>query len=237
MTVNDKSTTRRSIATRRGYDLWAATYDTTDNPIVAADGCILPPMMDALGPWDGLQVLDAGCGTGRHTAWLTKRAARVLAMDFSAGMLEQARHRLAGASNVEIYQQDLSAPPFGGLADGCVDRALCALVGEHIANLPALFLELKRLLRPGGWLLFSVYHPFLALMGKEANFTLPEDGVEYRLGAEMHLVSDYVNALRQAGLALGDLDEVIATPALCETIPSLGKFRGLPVLLTLTGQA
>jgi SAM-dependent methyltransferase len=235
MTVHDKPT-RQSIPTLRGYDLWAATYDTTDNPIVAVDGHLLPPMMDAIGPWDGLSVLDAGCGTGRHTAWLATRAARVLAMDFSAGMLEQARHRLAGVGNVEFYQQDLSAPPFGNLPDGCVDRALCALVGEHIADLTALFRELARLLRPGGWLLFSVYHPFLALMGKEANFTLPDQGVEYRLGAEMHLVSDYVNALRRAGLALHELTEVVATPALCETIPSLGKFRGLPVLLTLTGQ-
>lgn len=235
MTVHDKPT-RQSITALRGYDLWAATYDTTENPMVAVDGSTLPPMMDAIGPWDGLCVLDAGCGTGRHTAWLARRAGRVLAMDFSAGMLEQARRRLAGADNVEFLQQDLSAPPFGGLPDGCVDRALCALVGEHIANLPALFDEIARLLRPGGWLLFSVYHPFLALMGKEANFTLPEQGIEYRLGAELHLVSDYVNALRRSGLALHDLDEVIATPALCEAIPSLGKFRGLPVLLTLTGQ-
>lgn len=235
MTDHDKPV-RQSITALRGYDLWAATYDATDNPIVAVDGQVLPPMMDAIGPWDGLSILDAGCGTGRHTAWLVERAARVLAMDFSAGMLDQARHRLAGVGNVEFYQQDLSAPPFASQPDGCVDRVLCALVGEHIANLPALFGELARLLRPGGWLLFSVYHPFLALMGKEANFTVPEQGIEYRLGAEMHLVSDYVNALRRAGLALHDLKEVIATPALCETIPSLGKFLGLPVLLTLTGQ-
>jgi malonyl-CoA O-methyltransferase len=229
-------TMRRPIATLSGYDLWASTYDATDNPIVAVDGHVLPPMMDALGSWAGLCVLDAGCGTGRHTAWLAQRAERVLAMDFSEGMLAQARQRLAGASNVEFHQQDLSAPPFSGLADGCVDRALCALVGEHIPDLAGLFAELRRLLRPGGWLVFSVYHPFLALMGKEANFTSPDGTIQYRLGAELHLVSDYVNALRRAGLSLHALREVVATPALCEQLPALQKLRGQPVLLVLSGQ-
>ena len=127
-------------------------------------------------------------------------------------------------------------PPFGELADGCIDRALCALVGEHISDLAALFGELRRLLRPGGWLVFSVYHPFLALMGKQANFTSPDGTVQYRLGAELHLVSDYVNALRGAGLALHELREVVATPALCEQIPALDKLRGQPVLLVLSGR-
>jgi hypothetical protein len=130
-------TMRRPIATLSGYDLWASTYDATDNPIVAVDGHVLPPMMDALGSWTG-----CACSTrdaaraGIRRGWPS--APGVLAMDFSEGMLAQARQRLAGASNVELHRQDLSAPPFGGLADGSVDRALCALVGEYISDLAAL---------------------------------------------------------------------------------------------------
>jgi SAM-dependent methyltransferase len=228
--------TRQPIAVLQGYELWAESYDTTDNPIVAVDGLILPPMMDALGPWDGLSVLDAGCGTGRHTSWLARRAGRVLAMDFSEGMLAQARQRLIGAGNVVFYRQDLSSAPFAGLADACVDRVLCALVGEHITNLATLFGEFRRVLRPGGWVLFSVYHPFLALMGKQANFRSSDGMIEYRLGAEQHLVSDYVNGLLGADFRLHDLREVVATPALCEQISSLDKLRGTPVLLVISGQ-
>jgi hypothetical protein len=65
-------------------------------------------------------------------------------------------------------------------------------------------------------------------MGKEANLTSPDGTVQHRLGAELPLVSDYVNALRGAGLALHDLRAVVATPALCEQIPALEKLHGRP---------
>ena len=38
------------------------------------------------------------------------------------------------------------------------------------------------------------------------------------------------------GLALHDLREAVATPALCEQIPALEKLRGPPMLLVLSGR-
>src|SRR3954454_20664202 len=55
-------------------------------------------------------VLDAGCGSGRVTAQLLERLprGRVLAVDNSAPMLQQARETLAAfADRVEIIQADL----------------------------------------------------------------------------------------------------------------------------------
>lgn len=227
---------RRSIDTQRGYDLWAPSYDSTENPVVALDDRFVPPMVEALVPGRTRCIVDAGCGTGRHTEWLAGRADRVVALDFSDGMLEQARGRLAGTNNVVFIQQDLARTPYPALPERCASGALCALVGEHLDDLPAFFREMQRVLEPGGWLVFSVYHPFLAFLGKEANFVASDGQWEYRLGANRHLASDYVNALRHAGMELEQLHEVVVTNDLCHAIPAAGKLRDMPALLVVAGR-
>ena len=48
-----------------------------------------------------LNILDAGCGTGRHAVELAKAGARVTGVDFSNGMLEKARQK-ASLAKVEF---------------------------------------------------------------------------------------------------------------------------------------
>ncbi|HEY8207703.1 MAG TPA: methyltransferase domain-containing protein, partial [Myxococcaceae bacterium] len=70
--------------TRYGYDLWAGTYDDGSGSLRALE----EPEVDRLvGPVEGLRVLDAGCGTGRHAVRLAGRGAVVTGVDFSSGML------------------------------------------------------------------------------------------------------------------------------------------------------
>ena len=54
---------------REGYDRWAAVYDHDANPLPALEE---PRVREALGDPSGREVLDLGCGTGRHTAWLVE---------------------------------------------------------------------------------------------------------------------------------------------------------------------
>ena len=73
-----------------GYDRWAGFYDSYPNPTVAADDLAFPVL------WAGLRdcdVLEIGCGTGRHTVRLA-RDNRVTGIDISAGMLDAARAKL-----------------------------------------------------------------------------------------------------------------------------------------------
>src|SRR5208337_3834007 len=82
------------LPTRAGYDRWAACYDTDGNPLIALE----EPQVDRLlGEVRGLAVLDVGCGTGRHAIRLAGAGAIVQALDFSAGMLEQARKKPGAA--------------------------------------------------------------------------------------------------------------------------------------------
>ena len=54
---------------RNGYDRWAAVYDHDANPLQALEE---PIVRDAIGDPHGLDVLDLGCGTGRHALWLVR---------------------------------------------------------------------------------------------------------------------------------------------------------------------
>jgi hypothetical protein len=74
------------------------------------------------------------------------------------------------------------------------------LIGEHVRSLGALFRSFAVVLCPGGRLVFSTYHPWMAAAGKEAHFV--RDGQEYGLGAEPHTVDDFVAAVEGAGFTL-----------------------------------
>ena len=68
----------RVLGTREGYDLWATTYDTMGNWLLALEE---PEVDRALGLVAGSDLLDAGAGTGRHAIRLAAQEARVTAID------------------------------------------------------------------------------------------------------------------------------------------------------------
>src|SRR5438552_278885 len=130
------------LPTRDGYDRWAEIYDGEGNPLVELEE---PEVERRLGVVAGLDVLDVGCGTGRHALRLARNGARVVAVDFSAGMLARARCK-PGAAEVRFVEHDLAlALPFPAAS---FDRVVCGLVVDHIAALDPFFAELARVCRP-----------------------------------------------------------------------------------------
>ena len=94
-------------------------------------------------------VLDAGCGSGRLTAVLEQRlpSGRVIAVDASASMVEQARATVDQATRVE--PADLSELDLGEPVDAVFSNAVFHWIGDH----DRLFRRLSRALRPGGRLI------------------------------------------------------------------------------------
>src|SRR4029077_227297 len=111
------------ISTREGYDRWAEIYDVEQNPLISLEE---PEVDRLLGDVGGLDIVDVGCGTGRHAVRLAARGANVVGVDFSDGMLARAREK-DGASAVRWVAHDVNALPLP-LADRAFDRVLCALV-------------------------------------------------------------------------------------------------------------
>lgn len=84
---------------------------------------------------------DLGCGTGNAAATLAPFVEKVVAVDRERAMLNAARRRLQGTSNVELREGDLTALP---VADGELDAALCILVLHHVPDPVAALREMGR---------------------------------------------------------------------------------------------
>ena len=126
----------------------AASYDKVADPQARWGAEVLERL-----PLEGDEtVLDAGCGTGRVTELLLARLprGRVVALDASTSMLDQARGRLARfGDRVSYVHADLGQPlPITEKVDAVLSTATFHWVPDH----DALFANLAAVLRPGGWL-------------------------------------------------------------------------------------
>lgn len=212
---------------RDGYDRWAPVYDHDANPLQALEE---PHVRALMGDVRGRTVLDLGCGTGRHTLWLAAQGADVTAVDFSDGMLAEAR-RKPGADAVRFVAHDLHERlPF---ADAAFDRVVSGLVLEHLHDLDGFFREARRVLRPGGVAVVSGMHPAMMLRGTQARFTDPATGEVVRPGSLPHRLSDFVMAAVRAGFRLDHIEEYAPDAAFAERFPRAEKYVGWPMLVTL----
>lgn len=113
-------------------------------------------MFSLLRPLEGKQVIEYGCGTGDSTCLLAAAGATVTALDLSPVSVAKARRRaeLLGLSDrVRVLEAEAGSLD---LPDGSFDVAFGAGFLHHVHNeLPAIYAEIARLLRPGGVACFS----------------------------------------------------------------------------------
>lgn len=215
-----------NIGVRDGYDLWSRIYDQRASTLVALDRRVT---LQHLRPRPGERILDAGCGTGAHLDSILQAGALAIGLDFSAGMLAAARRTLPGTP---LVQADLNRHL--PLAGGVFDAVLCSLVSEHLSDLSLFFEGLSKVLRQGGRLVFSAFHPQMAAAGVEANFEI--EGTEYRLGAELHTREDYLQGIRAAGFDHLRWCEYEVDEELVAVAPSARKHLGQPLLLMIEAE-
>jgi malonyl-CoA O-methyltransferase len=215
------------VDTRAGYDRWSEIYDADQNPLTLLEEPVVRRWID---PPRGLRIADVGCGTGRHARWLAEHGARVVAFDFSEGMLARAKEKLL-ALGVEIHTHALPAPL--PVPSDHFDAVLFALVADHLADLEATFRDLCRITRPGGTVIFTVMHPAMSLRGVTARFTDPQTGGQVRIASSEHTFGEYVMAVVRSGLAIEEIVEDKAGGSLLALTPRAEKYLGWPMLLAM----
>ncbi|EGQ9459060.1 TPA: class I SAM-dependent methyltransferase [Vibrio parahaemolyticus] len=126
-----------------------------------------PSTMALLGDLQGKDVIDMGCGPGEYAQWLLEQSVgRLTCTDISEEMIALVKNKFG--SNVHAYCQNLSR----GLPlekDNSADVIVCPLVLHYIDNLTTVFESVYRVLKPGGYMVFSTHHPF-------ADFDCSESG-------------------------------------------------------------
>ena len=102
-------------------------------------------VLERLAPAAGERILDIGCGTGRLTAEIMTPvdSAHVVGIDQSAAMLAEARRH---SPSLGFAQADATALPFLTTFDAVFSTAAFHWVADH----SRLFLEIHRVLAPGG---------------------------------------------------------------------------------------
>ena len=212
-----------------GYRLWAQTYDTPLRLFPVEE----PAVRGFLAGLPQGRVLDAACGTGRHSQWLAAQGHEVIGVDASPDMLAKARAKLPQA---RFELGDLAALP---LPDTSVDAALCALALVHLPGLRSAFAELARVVRPGGRIVVSDVHPFLVTLGWQAQFRTADGGAGF-VRLNRHLPSDYVRAATAAGMTVRGMEEPPLPPDSAVTVAqgpipaaNTAAWAGLPGVIVL----
>lgn len=226
--ISTKMSTSKNIielSTSEGYDQWSEIYDSDMNPLCALDEIALRENFDI--DLNCKKVLDMGCGTGRVTQLVEKKGAIVTGIDGSVGMLKVARQKCRPST--EFIRHDfVSALP---LSSDEYDYLVSCLVLEHIEDLDLFFSEIKRVCKKNAKIYATAMHPGMMLKGTHANFIDPKTGQKKYPKGYAHQVSDFTNAIINAGLKIKKLSEYFGTEELAKKFPKANKYLYWPMLI------
>lgn len=163
--------------------------------------------------------MDIGCGEGHNTRLLAERGAKVAAIDVSEVFIRHAME-VEKADPMGIAYQVASgiALPY---RDACLDFATAFMSIMDIPEPDRVFAEAHRVLKPGGFLQFSIEHPCFATPHRRN--LRNRDGLTYAIE-----VGDYFRNLQ------GEVSEWIFGAAPQEVTDGLPRFRTPRFTLTIS---
>jgi phosphatidylethanolamine/phosphatidyl-N-methylethanolamine N-methyltransferase len=137
-------------AVRAAYRRWAGVYDLVFGGVSAFGRRRAADLANRL---PGKRVLEVGVGTGLALPRY-RSDKRITGIDLSAEMLAQARRRVADLElrHIEaLREMDAEATDFD---DDSFDIAVAMFVASVVPDPPRLLAEMRRVVRPGGVILF-----------------------------------------------------------------------------------
>jgi malonyl-CoA O-methyltransferase len=185
-------------AMRAAFEKAASSYDTAA-VLQQEVANRLVDRMDVMS-MKPVSILDAGSGTGFVSQLLAERfpKAKITALDLAFNMLKQAKNKRSFKQRwnkqFNYVNAEVENLPF---ADASVELVISGLTLQWCQDLPKVFKEFKRVLAPGGLLLFSSFGPD-TLKELRQSWAEVDDIPHVNAFADMHDVGD---ALLQSGFA------------------------------------
>lgn len=232
-----------SRSARELYDVSSSAWART-TPSSLSDFTARPAVLDMCQPFEGLRVLDLGCGEGYCARQLRRGgAAAVHGIDISGGMIEAALREEAreplGISYAVGDAMELRRVPAHHYE--CV-LAMFLFNYLNTDQTRACMTEVARVLEPGGRFVFAVPHPSLPWLREQSppfyfdvgtkgyfearNTRWPgkiwkRDGSQLEVQLVHKTLEDYFEALAAAGFErLPQLRELRVTPEIREVDPA-----------------
>ena len=204
------------------YDEIAEWYDSLVRGWPDGLEPVASTVLKMAGDLAGRRVCDLGCGQGFLARRMAQLGASVVGVDISEKLLQIAERDEAAVSlGIEYLNDDANG--LSRLADGAFDGVVCNWALLDIADLDACLRAVERVLRPGGWFVFSITHPCFLTRdfsweseAKETSvdhlvrsyfregFSPPGvgGGIRGRVGRHYRTLGTYLNTVTGAGLVL-----------------------------------
>jgi len=151
--MSKSSEVKSTIANAEIHEGWAKNYRNTENEVFFE--IAFNEIANTLNAPNGSSVLDAGCGSCRHSPRLAKHGMQVTAVDYSEYIVKKAKEsiEIQGLSDsISVKQEDLLNFSFPNESFNFV---LCWGVLMHIPSVEEAIAEVSRVLKPGGIIVLS----------------------------------------------------------------------------------
>lgn len=212
------------------YDLWASGYDDQpDNLMLYLDEGVFRGLLDEVVIMDKV-VADIGCGTGRHWEKIYERKpARLIGYDVSVGMLERLNKKFPAAETVQLNSFLLPE-----LADASCDVIISTLAVAHMEFMGKTLEEWDRVLKNGGVVIITDYHP--DALEKGGKRTFHHNGKVMAVKNYIHSVSAIQEMAKQLGWSTVRFTERVIDESVKafyqqqNALALFERFKGVPII-------
>lgn len=175
----------------------------------------VPKLLDHARLFPGAKVLDAGCGPGFVAASAKLLGADVEGIDFSVGMVEQAKDRFPDIDFAVADVEDLPA------RDETFDAVLSNIVLFHVTDPEKAMSEARRVLKPNGIFVFSqwlgpdrseCYRLLFEVLGRHADMSRADPAPNAYILSDEANVSEMMRRVGFTDIRSEIVDNVLHAP-------------------------
>lgn len=215
------------------YDIWSSSYDSQPgNLMLDLDEMIFSDLLRDV-DLENKVVADIGCGTGRHWKKIYQRGPESLTgYDVSEGMLRQLQLKYPSAITRHITDNLFKDQPTAS-----VDCVISTLTIAHIKDLDEAIASWSRILKDGGDLIVTDFHPATLAHGGKRSFRNGKESLS--VVNYVHPLEDILKTFDSHGLNFMRLEEKFINEEVRpyyenqHAINVYDRFRGMPIIFGL----
>ena len=216
------------LSVEEGYRFWADVY-YKGNAIITVERRHTERRLREL-PIHGI-IIDLGCGTGYYTEKILPIANEVIAIDRSNEMLDKMRERIGGSNKLTIQEGIVSNLHY--CKDSSIDGIICCLVIDHIdsPSLNAMFHDLYRVLKPGGWVYITDVNAYFELREQQYAKFIDSNQLLRKIQVFPHQIEETLACFTSAQLPTPSVSEVVVLEEDTKRWEELENLVGIPLII------